>query len=256
MTPSTSIEQKRIRDLGITYALRAGGDTCVLFIHGLGCDRSSFLPAFDGSYFDDRYSLLAPDLPGHGESQCPEDFDYDLERQGDLLGDLVRTLQPRRLIVVAHSMGNVPGLLLARSLANLDGYFCLEGNFVLSDCNISSRILRYSEADFATKLYTMGAAQFRCKGVAQDHTADATALYRCARSLVDWSAGGLLPVLFRGLDCIKVYLHGSESDVAAVIKVIDGETVVQILDTGHFLMLDQADAVYREVVARLEATDR
>lgn len=241
----------RIEGHEIAHTLRPGGSTCVLFVHGLGCDKSSFQAAFEGSHFGGEYTLLAPDLLGHGQSDRPSDASYSMEQQSELMLELLRRLGVKRAVVVAHSMGNVPGLLVARQTQNLSAYFCLEGNLLSDDCRLSSRITRYSEADFVEKLFALAPRQFSCRDARDETQADPVALYRSARSLVDWSSGGRLLSMYRGLKCTKAYFYGEESDVSASLEGLVGETVISVPHAGHLPMVDNPHFIYSEIAEQL-----
>lgn len=73
----------------------------IVFLHGWGADKSSFL--FTKNYFDD-YTLIYVDFPGFGESTEPEKpwsvFDYTQE-----LKTLLDGFDIEKLMLVGHSFG-------------------------------------------------------------------------------------------------------------------------------------------------------
>lgn len=83
----------------LAFDFRGSGPP-ILFIHGLTFDRLTWQPIIDR--LADRYSCVAVDLPGHGDSDGPprllDDVVASLYR---LLGDL----SIDRPVVVGHSMG-------------------------------------------------------------------------------------------------------------------------------------------------------
>lgn len=83
----------------LAFDFRGSGPP-ILFIHGLTFDRLTWQPIIDR--LADRYSCIAVDLPGHGDSDGPprllDDVVASLYR---LLGDL----SIDRPVVVGHSMG-------------------------------------------------------------------------------------------------------------------------------------------------------
>lgn len=248
---NVNLASKRVRDLDIAYARRAGGERCILFLHGLGCSKESFEAAFNGPFFSEQFTLLAPDLIGHGESSKPVDFSYTLEEQGELVASLLRVLAIEHIAIIAHSMGNVPGLLVTRKALELSGYFCLEGNMTLADCAISARVAKYSEDDFVNKFYPLAPQKFRCRGLLDDPPASPVAFYRSARSLVDWSASDRLLPLYGDLQTPKAYLYGSKSKAPEVIEVLDSADVIEVAGSGHFLMNDNPAKTFGEIASRL-----
>ena len=186
----------RINNYDISYQLRARGDHYVLFIHGLGCSKESFSHAFIKNYFSDEYTLLAPDLLGHGDSSRPENFPYTLEKQCEFIFSLLQKFDPKYLSIVAHSMGSVIAMLLMEKLNNVHSFFCLEGNLTPEDCHISQKVLSLEEMVFINKIYPMAPSTFSCKGVSTEKSSNPIAFYRSAKSLVNWS---FHPVIARAL---------------------------------------------------------
>jgi pimeloyl-ACP methyl ester carboxylesterase len=86
----------------VSYRTAGEGDAVVLLIHGIvGCakqwDRVARLLA-------ERYTVVAPDLLGHGESAKPRG-DYSLGAYAASVRDLLIALGHRRATVVGHSLG-------------------------------------------------------------------------------------------------------------------------------------------------------
>jgi pimeloyl-ACP methyl ester carboxylesterase len=81
---------------------RAGRGPALLFIHGMACSASSWkaiLPRFV-----ERYTVLAPDLLGHGRSDKPL-TDYSLGAYASSLRDLLVALGIERATLVGQSLG-------------------------------------------------------------------------------------------------------------------------------------------------------
>jgi pimeloyl-ACP methyl ester carboxylesterase len=57
-----------------------------------------------------RFRVIAPDLPGHGESDKPDGVDYDLDFFVDALRELVDALHLPRFSLVVHDLGGMIGL--------------------------------------------------------------------------------------------------------------------------------------------------
>src|SRR5262252_5204180 len=69
--------------------IRRGSERGILLLHGLGCSKESFEPAFERGALPEELTLIAPDLLGHGESSQPADAPYSLEAHGELVVRLV-----------------------------------------------------------------------------------------------------------------------------------------------------------------------
>jgi pimeloyl-ACP methyl ester carboxylesterase len=87
------------------YALggrELGTAPVLLLLHGLACDRHTWDPVW--GRLAERYTLLAPDLLGHGESDKPRG-DYSLGGYANGMRDLLTVLGIDRATVVGHSFG-------------------------------------------------------------------------------------------------------------------------------------------------------
>jgi pimeloyl-ACP methyl ester carboxylesterase len=108
-----SASSRRARDLAprvgeatlhghrVTYRT-AGEGPVVLLIHGITGDSRQWNQIIP--QLADRYTVLAPDLLGHGESAKPRG-DYSLGAYAVSLRDLLIVLGHRRATVVGHSLG-------------------------------------------------------------------------------------------------------------------------------------------------------
>lgn len=85
----------------ISYRL-AGNGPAILLIHGITSSRNTWDAVFDG--LAEHHTVLAPDLPGHGDSDKPRG-DYSLGAYASALRDLLVYLEIPRVTVVGHSLG-------------------------------------------------------------------------------------------------------------------------------------------------------
>ncbi|MGI8920919.1 MAG: alpha/beta fold hydrolase [Solirubrobacteraceae bacterium] len=86
----------------VTYRVAGSGEPVVLLIHGIvGCAAQwdQVIPMLA-----ERYTVVAPDLLGHGESAKPRG-DYSLGAYAASVRDLLVALGHRRATVVGHSLG-------------------------------------------------------------------------------------------------------------------------------------------------------
>ena len=97
-------------------ALSAGRDgdkPLLVFVHGFTGSKENWLPLMRELSKD--YRILAPDLPGWGESDRHHDADYGPVAQAERLAQFIRALPERPALVVGHSMGGqIVGLMSAR----------------------------------------------------------------------------------------------------------------------------------------------
>src|SRR5438067_11372958 len=93
----------KIHGHDVAYRTSGTGDSVVVFVHGIAGSSSTWVPVMerlDGA----RYTMIAPDLLGHGESAKPRG-DYSLGAYASGIRDLLVVLGHERATVVGHSLG-------------------------------------------------------------------------------------------------------------------------------------------------------
>jgi pimeloyl-ACP methyl ester carboxylesterase len=88
----------------------AGSGPPLLLIHGLGGTRRTWRHVIDS--LAATHTVIAPDLPGHGDSDPPAG-DYSLGAHAASMRDLLVALGHRHSTVVGHSLGGGIGLQFA-----------------------------------------------------------------------------------------------------------------------------------------------
>src|SRR4051795_2608555 len=81
---------------------RVARGPALLLLHGLGCDHTTWLPVI--ATLSRRYTVIAPDLLGHGKSAKPR-ADYSLGGYANGMRDLLTVLGIDKVTVVGHSFG-------------------------------------------------------------------------------------------------------------------------------------------------------
>ncbi|MPZ28432.1 MAG: alpha/beta fold hydrolase [Micromonosporaceae bacterium] len=263
--PTTALSTRQDRSLLVEHAGgiveiaarvrpgRADGDL-LLLLHGMGCTKESFDSAFDAAPLADL-AICAFDFPGHGRSTGPLP-EFTIDAYADVTASVVRELAPRRLFVVAHSMGGAVGLVAAADLPQLAGFVNIEGNLVGQDCGLVSRgaaerpLAEFVHREFPRFLATLQsspepALRAWAGWYAQ---ADPAAFHQVASSLVEWSDSGKLRSLFRSLPGATAYLHGDDSgDLSYLLSTLDGIPVYPVPGSGHFPMVDNPLVLWRVV---------
>jgi pimeloyl-ACP methyl ester carboxylesterase len=82
--------------------VKVGQGPAVLLLHGLGCDHTTWEPVIDT--LAKRYTVIAPDLLGHGMSDKPR-ADYSVGGYANGMRDLLTVLGIDKVTVVGHSFG-------------------------------------------------------------------------------------------------------------------------------------------------------
>lgn len=110
----TRIRHRRIQVASVdTFYREAGREDApaVLLPHGYPCSSYEFrnlLPRLA-----DRWRLVAPDYPGAGYSEAPDDFDHSFDGYARFLDDFVRALGLERYVLYLHDFGSPIGARLA-----------------------------------------------------------------------------------------------------------------------------------------------
>ncbi|BAP00771.1 esterase/lipase [Mycoplasmopsis californica HAZ160_1] len=93
------------------------GNIIVLFLHGFGDEAQRALSLFNSK--DRIYSIIAPDFPGCGQSSNNV-VTPSIEYYCQIISEFVeKTLPNRKIYIVTHSLGTIPGLKTALSNPNI-----------------------------------------------------------------------------------------------------------------------------------------
>jgi pimeloyl-ACP methyl ester carboxylesterase len=247
-------ETYTIRVEGLTFDLaasfREGGGDLLLFLHGLGCDRSIFRHAWNHPGLLGT-TLLAPDFPGFGDSTLPCGYPATMESYAAAIDVLLDRFRDRRLHIVAHSMGGAVALLLSPgTLDTARSFLSVEGNLVGDDCGMVSR----EAAEIPFEEYeTVWFPGFRAQWSSHEgrylalEKSDLMAFHRAAVSLVAWSDGGELLRRFRDLGKKATYVYGARNRDLRVLRHLKDRDTVEIPYAGHFMMVDSPATFYTQV---------
>ncbi|GAA3530547.1 hydrolase [Aeromicrobium flavum] len=83
------------------YRMRGSGPP-LLLLHGMACDSTTWFPVMD--QLAEHFTVIAPDLLGHGESDKPN-ADYSLGGFANGMRDLLTILGIDKVTVAGHSFG-------------------------------------------------------------------------------------------------------------------------------------------------------
>ena len=111
----TTVETREVRLHGHRLVYRIGGDLVsdrpvLLFVHGVAGSAVTWKAVMQ--VLASRYTVIAPDLPGHGDSDKPR-VDYSLGAYANVLRDLMIALRIERATIVGHSLGGGVAMQLA-----------------------------------------------------------------------------------------------------------------------------------------------
>jgi len=82
--------------------VRAGKGPALLMIHGIGDSSDSWRPVLE--QLARQFTVIAPDLLGHGRSEKPR-ADYSIAAYANGMRDLLSVLEVDRVTVLGHSLG-------------------------------------------------------------------------------------------------------------------------------------------------------
>ena len=116
----------------------AGSGPALLLIHGVGDDSTTWESVH--ARLAQRFTVIAPDLLGHGESDKPR-ADYSLAAFANGMRDLLAVLGIGRVTVVGHSLGGGVAMQLAYQYPHLIERIVLVGSGgVTNDVSVALRL--------------------------------------------------------------------------------------------------------------------
>jgi pimeloyl-ACP methyl ester carboxylesterase len=116
----------------------AGSGPAILLIHGIG-DNSTTWNAIQAKLAQ-RFTVIAPDLLGHGRSDKPR-ADYSVAAYANGMRDLLSVLEIERVTVVGHSLGGGVAMQFAYQFPHLVERLILIGaGGVTKDVNVALRL--------------------------------------------------------------------------------------------------------------------
>ncbi len=99
-----------VDSLEIHY-LEGGAGPTLLMIHGFGADKDNWSRI--ARAFTDRHHVVAPDLPGFGDSSVPGDMRFDVETQATRLIAFAEKLGLAQIHLLGSSMGGQIATVIA-----------------------------------------------------------------------------------------------------------------------------------------------
>jgi pimeloyl-ACP methyl ester carboxylesterase len=100
---------------GSVSAIRWGAQPAVTFLHGAGLNAHTW----DGTVLALGRDALAVDLPGHGDSDWRDDFDYRPATNAAAVAELLDAVGAGPQLVVGHSLGGFTAVALAEARPDL-----------------------------------------------------------------------------------------------------------------------------------------
>jgi len=256
----SGLEHKSIVMDGETWHYLDGGPTeapVVLLLHGFSADKDNWTRF--SKKLTDQYRVIAPDLPGFGESARRLERDYSVSAQSDWLHDFAAALKLDRFHLGGNSMGGFIAAFYAYRYSSQVESLVLINNAGITSPNASEMqlalergenpLLTSSAEDFDRLLgfvsYRQPFVPWPAKGVLAQRSFENSAFNRrIFDSYKDARAVSLEPILAD----IKqpVLIIWGEFDRVLDVSSIDvmrpllpQAKVVIMQDTGHIPMLER-----------------
>jgi pimeloyl-ACP methyl ester carboxylesterase len=265
----------------------AGSGPAILLIHGIGDNSTTWSTV--QSKLAQRFTVIAPDLLGHGKSDKPR-ADYSVAAYANGMRDLLSVLDIDRVTVVGHSLGGGVAMQFAYQFPQLVERLILVGaGGVTKDVNIALRwaslpilgsealaLLRVPLVIPAVQVVgRVAGAVFGSTGLGRDlpdvlriladlpEPTASSAFARTLRAVVDWR-GQVVTMLDRCYltQSVPVQLiWGSRDSVIPVSHARMAHAAMpgsqlEIFDgSGHFPFHDDPDRFVEVVQRFIDATD-
>ncbi len=264
----------------------AGSGPAILLIHGIG-DNSTTWSSVQAKLAQ-RFTVIAPDLLGHGRSDKPR-ADYSVPAYANGMRDLLSVLDIDRVTVVGHSLGGGVAMQFAYQFPQmLDRLILVGAGGVTKDVNIALRLASMPMGSEALALLRLplvlpalqaarrfGGALFGSTGIGRDlHEAlrilgdlpeptASSAFARTLRAVVDWR-GQVVTMLDRCYltQSVPVQLvWGSRDSVIPVSHAemahaaMPGSRLELFEGSGHFPFHDDPDRFVEVVEQFIDSTE-
>jgi len=264
----------------------AGTGPAILLIHGIG-DNSTTWDTVQ-SKLAQRFTVIAPDLLGHGKSDKPR-ADYSVAAYANGMRDLLSVLDIENVTVIGHSLGGGVAMQFAYQFPQLVERLILVGaGGVTKDVNIALRIASVPMGSEALALLRLpmvlpalqvigrvGGALFGSTGVGRDlpevvriladlpEPTASSAFARTLRAVVDWR-GQVVTMLDRCYltESVPVQLiWGSRDSVIPVEhakmahSAMPGSQLEVFEGSGHFPFHDDPDRFVELVEKFIDSTE-
>ncbi|MGB8404076.1 MAG: alpha/beta hydrolase [Mycobacterium sp.] len=264
----------------------AGSGPVILLIHGIGDNSTTWSTV--QTKLAQRFTVIAPDLLGHGKSDKPR-ADYSVAAYANGIRDLLSVLDVERVTVVGHSLGGGVAMQFAYQFPQLVERLILVGaGGVTKDVNIALRIASLPLGTEALALLRIplvlpalqavgriGGTIFGSTGMGRDlpdmlriltdlpEPTASSAFARTLRAVVDWR-GQVVTMLDRCYltESIPVQLvWGSKDSVIPVAHAHLAQSAMpgsqlEIFDSsGHFPFHDDPDRFVEVVEKFVDSTE-
>lgn len=233
------------------------GSPTLLFVHGWSCRRSYWQPQLD--YFSNSHTVMAIDLPGHGDSPAYSENNSITSYAANVLSAFAELPSP--IVLIGHSMGGAVVLEAARQMPEdqlagvvlVDTFLINYGKLTADDITAYYQPFadNFSEA-MAGLVENCCVAETPATLKAQLNremgAADPAVALPIWRSLLNWDPA-------TAFSTVKAPIHAINSPLIADstrqrLSHHMNETIIP--QTGHFLQMEQAQKFNKILEQTLE----
>lgn len=241
----------------------------VLFLRGFGGTKEDYVDFLNIALLSSKYSFLAYDAPGCGETE------YPVEQTEALLSQLsipflvtvaeavLSKLEVDRFHLVGHSMGGLTGLLLAHKLQDrVLSFVNMKGNLAPEDCFLSRQVFGHQSDDperffedfvlRTSRTKSLGSALYAISLRHKVHAPQGRVTSAIFRSMVQLSDEGNLLDVFLGLQdgrMKRMFMYGEENRSLSYLATLKsrGIMLAEVEKSGHFVMYSNPPTMWRYV---------
>lgn len=239
----------QIDGININYVCEGSGDFVVL-LHGWGSNIKLFKSMID--LLKTKYTVIAPDMPGFGESDEPRE-PWDVSRYVDFVIDFLKPYNIKSLTFLGHSFG---GRVILKMFERTDLPFAIERIILVDSAGVKPKKTMKQKA----KLYSYKLAKnilglepvkkafphaidsLRRKNGSADYNAASPIMRQCLVKVVNED----LTHLFPKVTVPSLLVWGRKdtatpvSDAELMKKSMPDAGLVILENSGHYSFLDEA----------------
>ncbi len=253
---------KEIGGLTVNYILEGSGPL-VLLLHGWGANITLFRSIID--LLKEKYTILAPDLPGFGESEEPKE-PWCVDDYVDFVLEFLKDFPTDHLIVLGHSFG---GRVIIK-LASRKTPFTLDKVILVDAAGVKpkktfrqklrQRIFKIAKKilslKFMQKLFPDALDNWRKRAGSADYNAASPIMRQTLVRVVNEDLCDLMP----NVKCPTLLVWGENDDAT---PLSDGQTMerlmpeaalVPIKNAGHYSFLEQQGLFLRILASFMNLT--
>ncbi len=255
---------KTVNNIKINYEQKGSGDLIVL-LHGWGSNIKLFSNLID--LLSRKYTVVAMDMPGFGESQEPPSA-WCVDDYVDFVIDFLKDYDNREIMFLGHSFGGRV-IIKLNSRKNLD--FKISKVILVDSAGIMPP--KSNKKSFRTYYYKIGKA-FLSTGLVQKIAPEALENFRKKMGSADYAAASPLmrqvlvkvvnedlEPLIPNIKCPTLLVWGVNdtatplSDGEKMEKLIADSGLVKLENAGHYSFLEQQFTFNRVMCSFMKIED-